>query len=409
MSSAVPESVRRRPVPQPRPSNSDASDDAAAVPRDAIAFVYSPFKYNSRFWLVFAPCLVVLLNFGGTMCIGALTIGGLIGYTFDAVQSREGAFVTLWVTVFAMVLLIANAAIPLLRISIFNAALTYLLCIVLLEVGVWGTLQFRFMQQQYPRLVLVLERMLFAVFPITASIILTWASIAWLGIELAAYYFCAVLSLNYYLFYLPLPSSFRAAGDPDVTIIGRPEATIACLLLVIGPSFLHRHASRVRARPAPQRAHSRHTLPAALHLARCTQRHPPQRAAAGARARRRPRMPHCGAARRARRAGPSRLARVARPPQRAVAESGADAARHADRAGARGLCGDPHHLPLVRGVHPPARAVELRAGERVRVLGRGLHAAALQRLAARVHQVRAWLCVRVRVRVCACMCVCLRA
>ena len=74
--------------------------------------------------------------------------------------------------------------------------------------GVWATVQFKFLQLQYPPVALALERLLLsATLPLGAAV-QTWGVVSAVGASAAAYYLAVLLALMYYALVLPLPSSF---------------------------------------------------------------------------------------------------------------------------------------------------------------------------------------------------------
>ena len=60
--------------------------------------------------------------------------------------------------------------------------------------GVWATLQFKWIQLQYPVVCLAFERLLFAATPPVAAMILAWGTLAAVGPSHAPFYQAAVLS-----------------------------------------------------------------------------------------------------------------------------------------------------------------------------------------------------------------------
>lgn len=61
-------------------------------------------------------------------------------------------------------------------------------------IGVWATLQFKWIQLQYPVVCLAFERLLFAATPPVAAMILTWGTLAAVGPAHAPFYQAVLLS-----------------------------------------------------------------------------------------------------------------------------------------------------------------------------------------------------------------------
>ena len=114
-------------------------------------------------------------------------------------------------------------------------------------VGVWASLQFKWLQLENPTVVLALERLLFACIPFTASTIQTWGVVAAVGMANAPYYLMVFLFELYWLFALPLPSSFRAKNErsyggqysEEALISGQLEGSFHTLALMFLPLLFH--------------------------------------------------------------------------------------------------------------------------------------------------------------------------
>lgn len=74
--------------------------------------------------------------------------------------------------------------------------------------GVWCTLQFRFVQLQYPSLALAFEQLVLAVSMPLGAAIQTWGVVAAVGASPAAFYLGALLAAMYFALAVPLQSSF---------------------------------------------------------------------------------------------------------------------------------------------------------------------------------------------------------
>jgi len=228
------------------------------VPSGTILFKYNKFQQNINVACSLIPTAAVLCVFGGKSTMGAIVVGMLVTYLLDFIGWRDSTFVAVWVTIFTTMITLFMASMHLFAISILNIALVYNMILCGAACGLWATLQFSFLQAQHPRLILIFERMLFALLPATSPVIITWALVAVNGMEVAPYYLLFLMSATYYLYVLPSRSSFRmpAKGKPkaitsemdelDELVMGRYETavhTIAyCLLPVLFKlSIHHRH------------------------------------------------------------------------------------------------------------------------------------------------------------------------
>ena len=127
------------------------------------------FLHNARLWLLCLPSLLLLLDFGGGVMLGAAALGLMITYIFDALDQPEACFVSFWVTVGAQVVghavgsfLVLGASVRGLGLTVVSAAFTLLL-------GVWGSLQLGWLPAQEPGLARLGERLLFALLPVPCA------------------------------------------------------------------------------------------------------------------------------------------------------------------------------------------------------------------------------------------------
>lgn len=82
--------------------------------------------------------------------------------------------------------------------------------------GLWATLQFKWVQLQYPAVVLAFEKLLLTgCVPVAASV-LTWGLASGVGMSNSPYFLGAILCGLYFLFGRPLPSSFQAVKDASL-------------------------------------------------------------------------------------------------------------------------------------------------------------------------------------------------
>jgi len=231
----------------------DAKDEAyeppQGVPEDTIFFRYNKFQYNARIAVFLLPASAVLVMFGGKLTMGTLAGGALTSYLLDFLGFRDATFVAVWVSVFATVTTLFQASSHLFVITMFNVALVYNMLITCVCVGLWATLQFTFLQRQAPRLVLVFERLLFAVVPASPCVIVTWAVIAYNGMHSAPFVLLAFMTAAFYIYVLPVRSSFRVLGkgrtktpspvleELDEIVLGRFETAVHTVSYVMLPCF----------------------------------------------------------------------------------------------------------------------------------------------------------------------------
>lgn len=136
----------------------------------------------------------------------------MAAYLLDAMRQREGSLAAVWLTLAAVNLFLITSS------SIDHGSRPLLLCLmalglcsgVLFVAGCWATLQFRWVQMQYPPVVMALERMVLAGSVTVGGPMIAWGAVAAIGAASAPYYFAFIVSCLYLLLAVPMPSSFHS-------------------------------------------------------------------------------------------------------------------------------------------------------------------------------------------------------
>ncbi|GKU92934.1 hypothetical protein SLEP1_g6588 [Rubroshorea leprosula] len=231
------------------PSPSSSSLSASRSLKNS-RFSPSSFAYNTRLALALVPCAAFLLDLGGSAVVIILTIGLMITYIIDSLNFKSGAFFSVWFSLlaaqiaffFSSSLYSSFNSIPLSLLAAFLCAETNFL------IGVWASLQFKWIQIENPAIVLALERLLFASVPFAASSLFTWATISAVGMNNASYYLMAFNCVFYWLFAIPRVSSFKSKQEAkfhggevpdDNLILGPLESCFQTLNLLFFPLVFH--------------------------------------------------------------------------------------------------------------------------------------------------------------------------
>ncbi|OMP11412.1 hypothetical protein CCACVL1_00533 [Corchorus capsularis] len=213
-------------------------------------FSPSSFAYNARLAIALVPCAAFLLDLGGTAVVATLTLGLMIAYIIDSLNFKSGAFFGVWFSLiaaqiaffFSTSLYYTFNSAPLSLLAAFLCAETNFL------IGVWASLQFKWIQIENPSIVLALERLLFACVPFAASSIFTWATISAVGMNNASYYLMAFNCVFYWIFAIPRVSSFKTKQEvkyhggevpDDNLILGPLESCLHTLSLLFFPLIFH--------------------------------------------------------------------------------------------------------------------------------------------------------------------------
>ncbi|XP_021746117.1 uncharacterized protein LOC110711985 [Chenopodium quinoa] len=236
--------------PNPNPRSSSSSDRLKNS-----RYIPSSFAHNARIAIALVPCAAFLLELGGTPVVTVLTLGLMCSYILDSLNYKPGAFFGVWFSlIFAQIAFFFNSFSSL--SSSFNstslAVLASFLCSqTTFLVGVWSSLQFKWVQIENPSTVLALEKLLFACVPVVAASIFTWATVSAIGMSNSSYYLMCFSCVFYWLFSLPRPSSFKSEHEAgsrryhggelpdDMFILGPLESCFHLLHLLFFPLLFH--------------------------------------------------------------------------------------------------------------------------------------------------------------------------
>lgn len=181
--------------------------------------------------------------------VGALTLGLMIAYILDSLNFKSGSFFAVWFSLLSAQIvfffsspLFSTFSFPLAVLASSVCALANFL------IGLWASLQFKWIQIENPTIVLALERVLFASIPLIASVLFSWATISAVGMNNASYYHMAFNCLFYWLFSVPRISSFKLKQEvsyhggeipDDNLILGQFESCLHTLYLLFFPLLFH--------------------------------------------------------------------------------------------------------------------------------------------------------------------------
>ncbi|XP_073299888.1 uncharacterized protein [Primulina huaijiensis] len=212
-------------------------------------FSSSSFVHNARIAVSLVPSATFLLDLGGTPVVAILLLGLMIAYILDSLNFKSGSFFAVWFSLiaaqlaffFSSALYYSFSHVPLVLLAAITCALANFL------IGVWVSLQFKWIQIEYPTIVLALERLLFACAPLIASVLFTWATVSAVGLINAAYYLMVFNCIFYWLYSIPRVSSFKFkqvsyhGGEVprDIFILGQLECCVHTLNLLFFPSLFH--------------------------------------------------------------------------------------------------------------------------------------------------------------------------
>lgn len=213
-------------------------------------FSPSSFIHNARIAVALVPSAAFLLDLGGAPVVGTIVVGLMVAYILDSLNFKPGSFFAVWFTLIAAQITFFFSSSLYYTFNYISIALLAALTCGLTNflIGVWVSLQFKWIQIEYPTIVLALERLLFACVPLIASTLFTWATVSAVGMLNAAYYLMAFNCIFYWLYSLPRVSSFKLKQEvnyhggevpEDSFILGQLESCLHTLSLLFIPLTFH--------------------------------------------------------------------------------------------------------------------------------------------------------------------------
>ncbi|XP_009768338.1 uncharacterized protein LOC107769077 [Nicotiana tabacum] len=236
--------------PERNPNGGSSSSSLNSRSLRNSRFSPSAFVHNARIAVALVPCAAFLLDLGGTPVVATLTLGLMIAYILDSLNFKSGSFFAVWFSLIASQFAFFFSAS---LFGTFNSIILGLFAVSVCSlanflIGVWVSLQFKWIQIEYPTIVLALERLLFACCPIIASTVFTWATVSAVGMVNAAYYLMVFNCIFYWLFAVPRLSSFKLKQEvsyhggrvpDDNFILGQLESCVHTLNLLFFPLLFH--------------------------------------------------------------------------------------------------------------------------------------------------------------------------
>lgn len=213
-------------------------------------FVANSFQYNGRVALALLPSLAVLALLGGQQVLAILSIGCMLAYIMDALTYREGALAAAWATLGVTGVALGVKVV----VTGLGGSAAVLICLLFTSVvllcttGMWATLQFKWIQVQFPAVALACERLLLVLSLPTASVMHTVGAALVVELSVVPFVTAASLVIMYHLLGRPLVSSFcnpqghtslGGALPPLLLAIGKADGFVLALLTALLPATLY--------------------------------------------------------------------------------------------------------------------------------------------------------------------------
>ncbi|KAI0240540.1 hypothetical protein LSAT2_008770 [Lamellibrachia satsuma] len=207
------------------------SDDNKMIPA---WFKKGPYMYNGRTFVISIPGLLLVLAFGGETLLTVITCGGLVVHLYLRSGNKTRSLEAYGVMVICVQIIVIYSVLPLLWKSLYTyAVIVPAVNTFSVMTGAWLLLAFDNFTYHEAELAQYIEVLLFTLYPVLCSVILTWLSLVLIPSIYAPYVFILTgfVILQFYL--IPMPSSYRKPikGQKDDCNVLEP-AFPACIALV---------------------------------------------------------------------------------------------------------------------------------------------------------------------------------
>eukprot|EP01060_Flectonema_neradi_P041534 TRINITY_DN9891_c2_g1_i1.p1 TRINITY_DN9891_c2_g1~~TRINITY_DN9891_c2_g1_i1.p1 ORF type:complete len:1149 (+),score=157.60 TRINITY_DN9891_c2_g1_i1:302-3448(+) len=207
-----------------------------------VEFTAGYLNFIPQLTVLLLSCLLPVLAICGKNVLGTLLVGIIATYIFDYTNCRQLALTSVWCCVGAVWFGLYFSNVALLLTSWLNVFILLNSTFYLLIIGLFATIQFKWLQMQAPELALVIERLLFGLSPIVCLPLIFATILTFFGSQIAAFVMAVVMCVLHRFFYTLHSSSFKQALSPDAApenyINGRLEAAVFTTGLVAMPMLL---------------------------------------------------------------------------------------------------------------------------------------------------------------------------
>ncbi|KYR02501.1 hypothetical protein DLAC_01347 [Tieghemostelium lacteum] len=201
------------------------------------------FKYNDRVALLLIPSIAILLFIKGKLSVYTTIVFAIISFLLDFFNLPEFYIGSIWIGLFCVDVTVVIGGLHLVQHSLINGVLLLNTAMVLMLVGVWITLQMKWISGLYPQFATVLEKVLISSISYPTTVLFTWVYIAINGIDNSHLFLSFLLYLCYYLFGLPMRSfkirPSRPVSSHNDLILGRFESAMITLSVSFFPALFY--------------------------------------------------------------------------------------------------------------------------------------------------------------------------
>eukprot|EP00301_Raphidiophrys_heterophryoidea_P027404 c9641_g1_i3.p1 GENE.c9641_g1_i3~~c9641_g1_i3.p1 ORF type:complete len:1077 (+),score=310.73 c9641_g1_i3:1-3231(+) len=238
---------RRAPVPVRDSGDATPASSTSSFRASGQSPGNTTFRHSVRFGFVLIPILGILVTLGRSAALVTLLLGTMFSYALDMSGHGQLALLVWWGGLISMWISTLISVVWTFGFDGFILVVAPTLATLVLCVGFWGSLQFSWMLNNHPQIVLLMEKMLFTHTLIPSSTVVCWLCLTSCPSALVALLTCAYTCITYGLFSIPIPSSFQSQHDSlSEPVLSKLESSIHTLYTLIMPPILylalHKHA-----------------------------------------------------------------------------------------------------------------------------------------------------------------------
>ncbi|XP_025099219.1 uncharacterized protein LOC112567002 [Pomacea canaliculata] len=202
-----------------------------------------PFRYNKRVFVTSLPCLLLLLIVGGETFLLIVTLGTMLVVMMAHIGenvSKRCVMVFILLFIPCHILIVATVF-PLVWLSIWNIILVGLVNTFMILTGGWIIIQFSGFRKEEPGMCATIEQLLFSIYPLVCSAIITWILSSVTPPALIAFAFVSIWFVCLQLYLLPVVSSFKQTetADEDMNVLQIPFVICIVVAFIFSGPILH--------------------------------------------------------------------------------------------------------------------------------------------------------------------------
>ncbi|XP_005097139.1 uncharacterized protein LOC101863811 [Aplysia californica] len=199
------------------------------------------FRYNKRVFVTSLPALLLVLALGGETLVLITAVGtAVITIMSQMGDSRRCVifFIVMFIPTHAYIL---ATVLPLLWLSMWHFFLVVLTNLFIILTAAWVLLQFKAFRMEETELACIVELLLFTLYPLACTSLVSWALGAVVSISLIPVIFSMMWFVLLQLYLVPTLSSFRSqtTAEENLDVIQVPVVVVTVVGFVLCGPLLH--------------------------------------------------------------------------------------------------------------------------------------------------------------------------